>query len=207
MARHDTSGGSNWRTHTITPAEMTAAGLTFTANMYVRFTANDDGQQTVVEAAVDAIRISVVRCGLGSVGTSYCGPADPNSTGQPGIIAAIGSDQVVDDDLIVLAGQLPLAEFAILLTSPVRGGSTRSGTITSNGSPGPLCIGVPFGISPQTAGLTDGAGEIEFPVDLSDVPLWSGSTAVMPGQTWYFQVAYRDGLARRLTDALAIQFQ
>ncbi|MHC4081747.1 MAG: M28 family peptidase [Planctomycetota bacterium] len=74
VARHDTSGGLSWRTHEITTAELIAAGVPPTSEMKIRFTANDANPQSIVEAAVDALRIQDFDC------TDPC-PADVNGDG------------------------------------------------------------------------------------------------------------------------------
>ncbi len=46
----------------ITQAQIQLAGVTLTANMKVRFTANDADPQSVVEAGVDAFQINQLLC-------------------------------------------------------------------------------------------------------------------------------------------------
>jgi hypothetical protein len=62
IARHDTDGGLYWRHHRITESDLALAGVTLTANMQMRFTANDANPQSIVEAGVDAFRISRITC-------------------------------------------------------------------------------------------------------------------------------------------------
>ena len=62
IGRHDTSGGTTWRHHVITEAEIIAAGVTFTANMQVRITANDGTPQSIVEAGIDGFKVSSFEC-------------------------------------------------------------------------------------------------------------------------------------------------
>jgi hypothetical protein len=63
IARHDTSGGLDWRHHDITQADLDAAGVVLTPTMRVRFTANDGDPQSIVEAAIDAFQIVAFACG------------------------------------------------------------------------------------------------------------------------------------------------
>ena len=63
IARHITSGGLDWRTHVITAAELSAAGVVMTANMQLRFTANDADRQSIVEAGLDAFKVFEITCG------------------------------------------------------------------------------------------------------------------------------------------------
>lgn len=59
IATHTTSD-SNWRQHTITAAQLAAAGVTQTAQMRFRFTANDADPQSIVEAGLDGFTIGRV---------------------------------------------------------------------------------------------------------------------------------------------------
>jgi carboxypeptidase B len=67
IARHNTSGGLNWRTNTITEQELANLGVTFTDRMVVRFTANDANQQSIVESGVDGFTVATVTCESGDV--------------------------------------------------------------------------------------------------------------------------------------------
>ncbi|RMF81031.1 MAG: DUF4215 domain-containing protein [Planctomycetota bacterium] len=61
IARHDTNGGLLWRSHEITQADLDAAGVVLTSQMKVRFTANDSGAASIVEAGIDAFQ-AVLGC-------------------------------------------------------------------------------------------------------------------------------------------------
>ena len=63
IARHTTSGALNWRHHEIDQAALKTAGVTMSTNMPLRFTANDDEPQSIVEAGLDAFDISAFECG------------------------------------------------------------------------------------------------------------------------------------------------
>jgi hypothetical protein len=65
IARHDTDGGLNWRSHTIDQDDLDAAGVTLTANMKMRFTANDGDAQSIVEAGLDAFQVTGFSCDSG----------------------------------------------------------------------------------------------------------------------------------------------
>ncbi|RMF77900.1 MAG: hypothetical protein D6744_10755, partial [Planctomycetota bacterium] len=68
IARHDTNGGLSWRSHTISQADLDAAGVVNSANTQIRFTANDSNPQSINESGVDAVSISVFGC----VGITDC---------------------------------------------------------------------------------------------------------------------------------------
>lgn len=62
VTRHDTNGGLNWRHHDISEEDITNSGLSLTANMRIRFTANDAYEQSIVEAGVDGFAVMTVEC-------------------------------------------------------------------------------------------------------------------------------------------------
>ena len=88
-----------------------------------------------------------------------------------------------------------------------RGGAALPGLLGSPGSRLGLCLGTPFASFQQTAGTTDGAGRISFPIDPGAIPTWQGPVSALPGETWLFQTAYRDGGAMLFSNALRITFQ
>ncbi|MBP7747203.1 MAG: S8 family serine peptidase, partial [Phycisphaerae bacterium] len=65
IARHTTNNGLNWTHHEIGQAALTAAGVTLTSTMQLRFTANDADPQSVVEAGLDAFRVDGFQCESG----------------------------------------------------------------------------------------------------------------------------------------------
>ena len=91
VAVHDTNGATSWRTHTITAADIAAAGLTPGTDTRVRFTANDGDTQSIVEAGVDAFEASVVVCDDGP--TAYCQPGNANSVSTGGAVLSHVSGQ------------------------------------------------------------------------------------------------------------------
>jgi hypothetical protein len=62
IARHDTDGGLNWRSNTITQAELDAAGVTMSANMKLRFNTNDAATQSINESGLDAFLVTSFVC-------------------------------------------------------------------------------------------------------------------------------------------------
>jgi hypothetical protein len=68
IALHTTNGGTSWRHVDIDPAAFTAAGLAFTPTVTFRFSANDTGTASIVEAGVDAFNISKTGCPCGLPG-------------------------------------------------------------------------------------------------------------------------------------------
>ena len=62
IARHDTNGGLNWRSHTITQADLDTAGVTLSSTMRLRFTTNDADPQSINESGLDAFVVTSLDC-------------------------------------------------------------------------------------------------------------------------------------------------
>ena len=62
IATHTTNGALAWRSNDISAAALAAAGVAQTANMRVRFTANDTGTASIVEAGIDAFKVTRLSC-------------------------------------------------------------------------------------------------------------------------------------------------
>lgn len=142
------------------------------------------------------------------VGVNICGPATTNSTGHPGIIGAMGDTSVAANDLRLDAHRLPLGSTGFFLTSPSTGFVPFAG-----GSQGHLCIAGPsIGryVGPGQVKNSGLSGSLSLEVDLTQHPTPTGTVAVTPGETWYFQCWYRDAnpaSTSNFTDAIAITFE
>jgi len=95
VARHDTSGGTAWRTHQITEADFTAAGVPLTSQVRLRFDANDTGAASIHEAGLDAFVVKTLACDsvltYCAAGTSASGcQAEMSGTGTPSLSLASG---------------------------------------------------------------------------------------------------------------------
>lgn len=149
--------------------------------------------------------LGISRPGASPLGTAYCGPANPSSSGFPGQMSAEGSLDVADDDLTLVATRLPANKLCYLIN-----GLTRTFVPNPGGSQGNLCI-QGAGRHRAQAGLTDVGGTYSVPIDLTAVPRpGGGAVAVQPGETWYWQAWFRDvnpGQTSNFTDGIAITFQ
>jgi len=196
---HDTSGGVEWRSHVITPADLANAGVPQTSEMVFRFIANDADTQSFVEAGVDAFRIQVLECD--GIGTPYCAVAD-NSSGSPASLSGDGSANVATNNLQLLTVDAPTNQFGYYLMSDGTGFLPNFG-----GSQGNLCLSSPL---VRFAGnvLNSGAsGEFAFTPDLTTLP---GGIVVAPGETWNFQCWFRDtnpGQTSNTSNGLSVLFQ
>ncbi|MCP3915605.1 MAG: hypothetical protein GY711_08630 [bacterium] len=138
---------------------------------------------------------------LFATGTSYCGPAVPNSTGQPGVMSARGRTAASDNYLTLTASQLPPGELGYFLVSRTAGffqPPASNGFVCLSGDIGRFNAPMQLGVGP----------EIELFLDLTDLPTNApGSQAVMPGETLRFQLWHQDvGGSGNFTDGLEITF-
>ncbi len=135
------------------------------------------------------------------IGSNYCGPAFPNSTGQPSVISATGSQGVVNNDVTLAADQLPPGQFAYFLAGQTQGFSMPPA------SQGNICLTGNIGRYDRVANIIQGpTGSIR--IDLTAIPV-NPPVAVQPGDTWNFQCWYRDnnpGPTSNFTDAVSVTF-
>lgn len=142
-----------------------------------------------------------------NVGTSYCGPAVVNSTGNAAFMRATGSAVVTDHDLALAASSLPVFSSVLFLASPSQGLWLNPG-----GSNGHLCLGgaIGRGVGGRVF-QTNPTGNVSTYVDLLHMPTPILLTVpVQPGETYHFQAWYRDSLGgvagSNFTDAISVQF-
>ena len=137
------------------------------------------------------------------LGQNYCGPAVPNSSGDPAEIHACGSTKVADSDLVLRASHMAKNKFGYFLTSQTQGFIPNPA-----GSQGNLCLANPIGRFAKDVQLTGPSGTFSTFVDLSDMP--GGQSSVLAGETWNFQCWFRDkvgGPTSNFTDGVAVLFQ
>ncbi len=145
---------------------------------------------------------------LGGIGSSYCGPGNPNSTGTTSKLQVVGSYRVQDNDVTLRASDLPTSSFGFFLTSRTAGLVANPG-----GSQGILCLGGSIGryVGPGQIKNSGAAGEFSLALTLASTPTPTGPVAVVAGDTWRFQAWHRDtagGVATsNFTDGVAVTFQ
>ncbi len=146
--------------------------------------------------------------GPGSLGTLYCSPGVVNSSGASASISATGSSAVADNNLTLVASDLPPFSFGLFLTSRMQGLVIQAG-----GSQGNLCLGGAIGrfVGPGQIMNSGGLGQIELLTDLSRQPTPNGLVNVVSGETWNYQAWHRDSVAgaatSNFTNGLEITFQ
>jgi hypothetical protein len=145
--------------------------------------------------------------GAGGVGTNYCGPGVVNSTGNSGTLRATGSAVVANNDLTLVADDLPNNAFGYFLTSRTQGLVAQPG-----GSLGVLCLGGSIGryTGPGQIQNTGTTGSFDLLLDLTQTPTPTGLVAVAVGETWNFQAWHRDSVGgaavSNFTDGLEVDF-
>ena len=143
----------------------------------------------------------------GSVGTNYCGPGVPNSTGASGEIAALGSPSIAANQLTLEATDLPNQAFGFFLTS-----QTQALIANPGGSQGNLCLGGAIGryVGPGQIQNTGTAGSFSLGLDLTMIPQPTGFVSAQVGEAWNFQAWHRDAVGgsatSNFTDATEVTF-
>ena len=138
---------------------------------------------------------------------NYC-DAEANSTGVPGVIGVSGTPVSAQNAFTLEAWDLPTNEYAYFLASESTAFIPGFG-----GSSGNLCLGAPqyrFNIAAGGGKIlySGTSGTVSFTLDLDLLP--QGIT-FDPGETWYFQLWYRDFIASgptsNTTDGIEVMFR
>ncbi|MEM6675013.1 MAG: hypothetical protein AAF726_19345, partial [Planctomycetota bacterium] len=173
--------------------------LGVTHALHTVFASPTDPLTIVIDVATDFDTlngIQLVPSTSGGLGTNYCGPAVPNSSGQSAFIQAVGSDVAADNDLTLLCSFMPTNSFAFFLTSP-----DASFVMNPGGSQGNLCLGGSIGryVGPGEIKNSGTLGSISLTIDLTAVPSPTGPMAAVSGDTLRFQTWFRDSVAGSAT--------
>ena len=121
------------------------------------------------------------------VGSVVC-LGNANSTGAGALLRACGSDVATDNALSLEVTDLPLNQNVLFVNS-------QETILVSNpgGSQGDLCIGsLALGRHVNDIVNSGAAGTASLALDLANVPTNLALTAVVAGETWYWQAWYRD---------------
>ena len=140
----------------------------------------------------------------GNPGTPYC-LAHVNSTGVPGVISAAGSRQVSDNDVTLIATNLPAQQFGFFLNARMPHALPFPG-----GQPGVFCLNGAIGRYNLSVLNSGAQGTGSLALDLPVTPVPQGTVAIAPGETWYFSCWFRDqnpGMTSNFTGGVAITFE
>ena len=145
-------------------------------------------------------------CGGGGPGTNYCS-ANPNSTGQTGLISGAGSASVAANTLTLQASRLPNNAFGYFIT-----GVAQANIANPAGSQGVLCLSGSVGryVGPGQIKNTGTTGSFSLLLNLTQIPTPGGFVSAVAGQTRYFQAWHRDAVGgaatSNFTDGLQVVF-
>ena len=135
------------------------------------------------------------------LGTPVCDPAVVNSTGVPGELFGLGLGELGPGLLQVCGSSLPPGQFGYLL-----GSSGPDMIVMPGGSVGNLClsVGADFGRYVAQIQQFSPTGIACTVVDFSAIPTAFGPRSLFSGDSWYFQMWYRDGNTSNFTPALEV---
>jgi len=138
-----------------------------------------------------------------AIGTTYC-TSQPNSTGAPGVLAALGSRVAAANDFTIAASSMPPLQFASGVVS-----LTQSNVTVGSGT---LCLGGTIGRfnAPSQVMQVDPFGQCSLQVDTTFIPQSGFPVTIQSGETWNFQIWYRDFLngapTSNFTSAVEVTF-
>jgi len=152
----------------------------------------------------------VAGCGQGGgIGSSYCGPAVPNTSGGSAVLTASGSEVAANNNVTLQASSLPANQFGFFLTSMTQGLVMNPG-----GSNGNLCLGGTIGRYVGSGQIMNAGagGTISLTLDLTQTPAGGVFVSIAAGETWNFQAWFRDigpmgQPESNFTDGRSITFQ
>ncbi|MEM9379347.1 MAG: hypothetical protein AAGB93_05295 [Planctomycetota bacterium] len=113
----------------------------------------------------------------------------PNGASLVGQLYAVGESAVADNELRLVAHGLPLQASGYALSSPMPAAPTQPPF-----SVGEICIGGPIGRYATSSFFTGTLGVGTTMLDLGAIPTPTGPAVGAPGDTWFFQVWYRDSV-------------
>ena len=169
-----------------------------TALVETRAVTVDDGLfELDLQASVDRPMLAGVELLREDDTGAYCVGA-PNSVGPGASIARAGSTSIAEDDLVLVAHGTPAHTVGLFLQSA----SSAQVPLFD----GFLCVGSPFTrLTPGQASDAAGSSVRSLALQTPDHP----QAAVAAGETWYFQLWYRDPAAgsSNFSDGLALTFE
>jgi len=174
-----------------------------TDQIQLRFVASDTGRINIVEAAIDEFRVYDLGCD-GPVGTAYCQGA-PNSTGLVGEVVGEGTAFLAQNDLELVATNLPLQQTGFFVVADGQASVPLIG-----GGQGTLCVGGTTGRYLAQAANSGSTGTIRLTVDATALPQPTGTVMALAGETWNFQCWHRDanpGPTSNFTEGYSVTFR
>lgn len=148
-----------------------------------------------------------VRHNLGDGVESFCLPTNPNSLGFAVSVSHTGGRDLASNDTTLHAAGVPVGAFGYFLCSR----AYQPGAALP-GSQGTLCLGAPVGRFNRAGEILTGSATftVALPLDLQDLPQPTGGVAAQAGESWHFQLWYRDANPQptsNLSQALRLTFE
>ena len=134
----------------------------------------------------------------GGIGARFCTQPDKHGGGQRANLLASGSTATADDRVLLQAQRIPSGTPVLLLAS-----ETTDLISNPGGSAGVLCLGSGFLRFTAALRTTGAVGTCDWTLDLADFP---GYGPVLPGDSWSFQVWFRDPPTSNFSDAVRVIF-
>ena len=150
------------------------------------FDLDNDGDKDIVVGLCSGTRVYMNNRDL--VGTNYC-EANGNSTGMSANVSLVGSPLAEDNDLTLVASDLPASVFGFFLVSQERGFTANPG-----GSAGNLCLGGSVGrfVGPGQILNAGASGSFQLAIDVTALPIGVTTIAVGAGDQINFAAWFRD---------------
>ncbi|MEZ6018202.1 MAG: hypothetical protein R3F49_24065 [Planctomycetota bacterium] len=193
----DGDADAGWRISTGAPFDGSPGAFAADGRVVVAATliAPDQSTHRVVVEAGLALPKSVVCEGM------------PSSLGAPVGLRLVGSDLAVLNDLSLAISDLPPLSFAMPLASTSTGFMPGLG-----GGAGTLCLGGSIGRGIAFVQGAPNEGIVSVRLYPSSLPQPTGAVSAAVGETWHFQVWYRDQLGpgvvtSNLSDAISVTFR
>lgn len=120
---------------------------------------------------------------------SFCTPAQLNSFGWEATVSHVGDLTIATNNVVLRAHSATPGSFGYFLCS-----RAYHAPIPLAGSQGTLCLGAPVGRfnRPGEILMVSNASSAELPIDLLNLPQPTGSVSAQAGESWHFQLWYRD---------------
>lgn len=170
------------------------------ASADLAFSAANGLAVTTQPGAADGI--DVTRFG----GTASFGcAAELNSTGAAGQITATGTFLAGGLPLTLTGTSVPANQFGLLFTSRSPGD-----VFPVPNSQGRICLGGTIGRFNSLVTNSGPAGVLSMAVDTNALPQGAGTVPALPGETWYFQMWFRDvnpGVTSNFTNRVGVTFE
>lgn len=194
------SAGTMFATEDVGALSGQTLDTVFTTQLY-RVVSNDGS----ITLSVDTVSFDALT--PQAIGTTYC-MAVPNSTGAAGELSAVGLAAPAQNSLRLTASVLPAQQTGLFLASMTQGFIANPGNSTGN-----VCLGGAIGrfYGPGQVQSSGPSGSIQLNVDLTAIPQGSGTSPVLSGETWNFQLWHRDvaesAATSNFTKGLSVTFQ